>query len=72
MRKKIFQHCLGIDLASVSHHEKLISACGGFIGIFLVVTLSNWLMGAGQAVYIIPSMGASAVLLFAAPHSPLA
>ena len=72
MRKKMLQHYLGIDLAAVSHHEKLISACGGFIGIFLVVTLSNWLMGAAQAVYIIPSMGASAVLLFAAPHSPLA
>ena len=72
MRMKILQHCLGIDPAPVSHHEKLISACGGFIGILLVVTLSNWLMGAAQAVYIIPSMGASAVLLFAAPHSPLA
>ena len=72
MRKKMLQHCLGIDLAPVSHHEKLISACGGFIGILLVVILSNWLMGAAQAVYIIPSMGASAVLLFAAPHSPLA
>lgn len=72
MRLKMLQHCLGIDPAPVSHHEKLISACGGFIGILLVVTLSNWLMGVGPAVYIIPSMGASAVLLFAAPHSPLA
>jgi len=72
MKNKMLQHCLGIDLAPVSHHEKLISACGGFIGILLVVSLSNWLMGAAQAVYIIPSMGASAVLLFAAPHSPLA
>jgi len=72
MTKKILQHYLGIDLAPVSQHEKLISAGGGFIGILLVVTLSNWLMGAGPAVYIIPSMGASAVLLFAAPHSPLA
>ncbi len=33
---------------------------------------SNWLVGTEAAVYIIPSMGASAVLLFAIPHSPLA
>ncbi len=66
------QHYLGIDLNPNTHHEKIISAIGGCLGIFLVFTLSNWFLDSSTAIYIIPSMGASAVLLFAAPHSPLA
>lgn len=66
------QHYLGIDLNPNTHHEKIISAIGGCLGIFLVFTISNWLLDSATAIYIIPSMGASAVLLFAAPHSPLA
>ena len=72
MIKTPLQHYLGIDLAPNTHHERIISAVGGCIGIFLVFTVSNWFVGAEAALYIIPSMGASAVLLFAAPHSPLA
>lgn len=66
------QRYLGIDLAPGTHHERIISAVGGCIGIFLVVAVSKWFVGADALIYIIPSMGASAVLLFAAPHSPLA
>ena len=69
--KTTLLHYLGIDLNPNTHHEKIISAIGGCVGIFLVYTLSNWLVGAEAAVFIIPSMGASAVLLFAIPHSPL-
>lgn len=72
MKEIILKHYLGIDLAPNTHHEKIISAIGGCLGIFLVFAVSNWLIGVEAAVYIIPSMGASAVLLFAAPHSPLA
>jgi len=63
---------IGIDLNSSTHREKIISAVGGCIGILLVFIVSNWFIGAEAAIFIIPSMGASAVLLFAAPHSPLA
>ncbi len=72
MNKTTLLNYLGIDLNSNTHHEKIISALGGCIGIFVVFIVSNWFVGAEAAVYIIPSMGASAVLLFAAPHSPLA
>ncbi len=63
---------LGIDPKPSTHHEKIISAIGGCVGVFLVYTISAWFVGADEVVYIIPSMGASAVLLFAVPHSPLA
>ena len=72
MNKTTLQQYLGIDLAPNTHHERIISAIGGCIGIFLVFTVSNWFVGVEAAIYIIPSMGASAVLLFAVPHSPLA
>lgn len=72
MMKTTLQRYLGIDLAPNSHHERIISAVGGCIGIFLVVSVSKWFVGAEALIYIIPSMGASAVLLFAVPHSPLA
>jgi CBS-domain-containing membrane protein len=72
MKKTILQKYLGIDLAPNTHHERIISAVGGCIGILLVVTVSKWFVGVEELIYIIPSMGASAVLLFAAPHSPLA
>jgi len=72
MNKSTLLHYLGIDLAPNTHHERIISAVGGCIGIFLVVTVSRWFVGVEALIYIIPSMGASAVLLFAAPHSPLA
>jgi len=62
---------LGIDFNPVSHHEKIISGVGGFIGIFFIFYTSSIFVGTEEAVYIIPSMGASAVLLFAVPHSPL-
>ena len=72
MKTTTLQRYLGIDLAPNTHHERIISAVGGCIGILLVVTVSKWSVGIESLIYIIPSMGASAVLLFAAPHSPLA
>ena len=72
MKKTTLLQYLGMGLNPGTHHEKIISAIGGCIGIFVVFTLSHWLVGVEAAVYIIPSMGASAVLLFAVPHSPLA
>jgi CBS domain-containing membrane protein len=70
-KKTTLLHYLGIDLNPNTHHEKIISAVGGFIGILVIIIVSNWFVGVEAAVYIVPSMGASAVLLFAVPHSPL-
>ncbi len=51
-----------------SHREKWISGLGGTIGIALTLYISQW-VPAQHAVLIVASMGASAVLLFAVPHS---
>ena len=55
----------------VSLREKIISAIGAFLAIFLAAFLSKS-FGAKAAPLLIASMGASSVLLFAAPHSPMA
>ena len=61
---------LSID-SSVSSAEKLASTLGGFIGIFLISSISFHFTGASGAALIVPSMGASAVLVFAVPHGKL-
>ncbi|MEZ0211767.1 MAG: HPP family protein [Xanthobacteraceae bacterium] len=60
-------------LAPVSGREKLRAALGALIGIALTGWVSRWALGpeAGVPLLIAP-MGASAVLLFAVPSSPLA
>jgi len=56
---------------SVSEREHWVSAAGGLAGILAVLWVSHfWLDGHG-GVLAIASMGASAVLLFAAPHGAL-
>lgn len=65
-----FIKLLGISQQNTSHAEKLISVVGGFIGIYAIFLVTYQFLGVAEAVYIIPSMGASAVLLFAAPHAP--
>lgn len=64
-------HYLGISSSLISHREKIISTVGGFLSILCTVYICSLFVGVEGAVYIIPSMGASAVLLFAVPHSPL-
>ncbi len=67
---KRVQTLLGID-GSVSNAEKLAAALGGFVGIFLISWVSYQFTGASGAALIVPSMGASAVLVFAVPHGKL-
>lgn len=57
---------------ATSHSEKLISASGAFLGVFLTVFISGHYLGFHDALLVCGAMGASAVLLFAVPHSPLA
>ena len=64
-----------LDVIGFSRHtmnvlEKLLSTLGGFLGIFGIFMTSFWLLDPEVSVLIVPSMGASAVLLFAAPHAP--
>jgi len=67
--KKLFNF-LGITQQKTSHLEKFTSFLGGFISIYAIFLITNQFLGIAEAAYIIPSMGASAVLLFAAPHVP--
>ncbi len=64
-----------LDLIGFTRHgfhvrEIPISTLGGFLGIFGIFITSQWLLDPEVSVLIVPSMGASAVLLFAAPHVP--
>ena len=65
------QHFLGIEPERVSHTEKLVSTVGGFLGILLIAFITFHTTDVNNAVIIVPSMGASAVLLFAVPHGKL-
>lgn len=59
------------ELTPASHSERLLSGLGALLGIGVVYAISHALFPAGDAALIIASTGASAVLLFALPHSPL-
>lgn len=61
---------LGFSQQQTNHTEKLLSLLGGFIGIYAIYLVTSQFFGLAEAIYIIPSMGASAVLLFATPHAP--
>jgi len=70
-RIQSLQHFLNIEPERVSHTEKFVSALGGFFGILLIAVITYQITGVDGAVVIVPSMGASAVLLFAVPHGKL-
>jgi CBS domain-containing membrane protein len=62
---------LGIDFGSVSHTERLVSTAGGVLVIFCIFVITRASLGPDGTLLIVPSMGASAVLLFAVPHGAL-
>ena len=70
MKETILQY-LGVERYRVSHTEKLVSAFGAFLGIYLVFYTSTFFLRETSSYLIVASMGASAVLLFAVPHGPL-
>lgn len=62
---------LGWREDATSHAEKLISALGAFCALGAVWVVTHWVMPAEEALWVVASTGASAVLLFAVPHGPL-
>ncbi len=62
---------LGIEPEGVSTAERAVSTLGGFVGIGATALVSFKVTGASGAALIVPSMGASSVLLFAVPHGRL-
>ena len=61
----------GIGANSTGHLEKWVSGTGGLIGILGVILTSQAYLGLNGSTGLVASMGASAVLLFAVPHSGL-
>lgn len=62
---------LGIELVEVSATERLVAALGGGLAIFILMLISSWALPPSGVPAVVASMGASAVLLFAAPHGQL-
>ena len=59
--------------ASVSPRERLRASVGALIGLFVTGCVSAWLVDSPvTALWLMAPMGASAVLLFGVPASPLA
>ena len=65
-----FLQAMGLNYYATSRKEILLSAMGGFLGVLGIFMVSDALFGDEMSVLMVPSMGASAVLLFAAPHAP--
>lgn len=61
---------LGIDTQAKPWIEWFLSTLGGLIAIYSILVISRTILGA-NALPIVASMGASAVLLFAVPHGQL-
>lgn len=66
-----WQKILGIELSPVSHRERLVSALGGFVSLIVVYAVSRAALGSADGPILMLSIGSSAALLFAVPHSPL-
>jgi CBS-domain-containing membrane protein len=60
---------LGIPATVPHRSEQWAAAIGALIGISTVVMVTHALLGRHAAVFLVPSLGAAAVLVFAAPHS---
>ena len=67
--RKHIQDFFQVQTSTVSLAERSISIAGGFVGILFVMMISSAFIGSTSVVFVVASMGASAVLLFAVPHS---
>lgn len=69
--QRILQRYLGIEPERVTWLEKVVATLGGFLGIYLIIQVTSRVTDLPGSAIIVPSMGASAVLLFAVPHGRL-
>lgn len=60
-----------IERSRTSRSEKIVATLGSILGISITFVISYHFIGMAGAMYLVPSMGASAVLLFALPHGAL-
>ena len=71
MNTESWKHRIGVEMNDVSFKEKLISAAGGVLAILLLVFLTRLCLHGIAGAFVMASMGASAVLIFAVPHGQL-
>lgn len=71
MNKESWKQKIGIEMNEVSFKEKLISAAGGVLAILLLIFLTRLCLHGLAGAFVMASMGASAVLIFAVPHGQL-
>jgi CBS-domain-containing membrane protein len=70
MSKLNILDAIGLSRHKVSLKDNIVSAVGGFLAILTLFASSYLLLDPLVAIMVIPSMGSSAVLLFASPHAP--
>lgn len=70
-RLKVITRFLGLESNKTGHLEKWLSGLGGLLGILSISLVSRHFIAGDEAAWVVASMGASAVLLFAVPHGPL-
>ena len=61
----------GLEPNKTGHLEKWVSATGGLVGIWFVMLISEQFLNPPVVSWVVASMGATTVLLFAVPHGPL-
>jgi len=70
---KRYSFYLGGDQPQVTWIERFRSSCGAFVGLMLVLTIAKYLGKiSGLDEWLMASLGASALLVFALPGSPMA
>ena len=70
---KHYSFYLGGDQPVVAWAERFRSCCGAFVGLMLVLTIAKYLGElSGLDEWLMASLGASALLVFALPGSPMA
>lgn len=62
---------IGVESDTTHHREKALSAIGALVGILGVYGISQFFSEGSELFFIVASMGASAVLVFAVPHGAL-
>jgi len=66
-----FQRFFCIERSRTSNSEKIVATVGSILGISISFYISYLIIGLEAAFFLVPSMGAAAVLLFAIPHGAL-
>lgn len=71
-RLEQFKRFIGFPASSPHAGEQMVATLGGAVSIALVIFFTRSLLGPEAALITVPSLGATAVLIFAAPHGPFA